>query len=47
MIVVLGLAVNFPAATLGPVQSHKNVVHLAKFDRSIKGKISESQFTQN
>lgn len=47
MIVVLGLAINFSAATLGPVQSHKNVVHLVKFDRSIKGKILESQFIQN
>ena len=47
MIVIRGLAVNFPAATLGPVQSQKNVVHLVKFDRSIQGKILESQFTQN
>lgn len=47
MNVIRGLAVNFPAATLGPVQSHKNVVHLVKLDRSTQGKILESQFTQN
>lgn len=47
MIVIRGLAVNFPAATLGPEQSQKNVVLLVKFNRSIQGKILESQFTQN